>query len=358
MIPYILLALYTLLMWYFLRHRVFGRKCFLALCLIPAALLLGLRGGSVGEDTAMYLHMAEVSQMLPWQRLNPLGSALIWNADAYGYGSSVDPGWLLYCKAIMTVFDNPQAVLLITSILTCALIGIFLERNTEDVGPAYWFFLCGGLYMFAFNGVRQMLALAIAANFYQLARKNRWVWAAIIILLASLIHRSALVMLAYMAMMLIMRFKRAYGISVVVAILLPPIVQIAFPLVQRISGQYASYYAVNYWNASYGGVVLVWAVIVACAIVLGRNRRSAKQDGFLSFCALSYVSLEFTASAISIIERVALYPLALVCLSYPEAIKYVRAKNHWWFSLITCLILFALYASYSLSPARSYVLCF
>lgn len=44
MISYILFAPYTLLFMYFYRHRSVGRETFLAFILVPAVLLLGLRG--------------------------------------------------------------------------------------------------------------------------------------------------------------------------------------------------------------------------------------------------------------------------------------------------------------------------
>lgn len=358
MAPYVLLALYTLLFIYLYQHQIMGRKAFLVFVLVPAALLLGFRGSSVGEDTAMYLRMANVSSLMPWRSLSPIGSSIIWEPNQWGYGSSVDPGFLLYCKVIMTVFNDPQAVLCITAALTCLLIGVFIERNAKNVGQAYWFFLCGGLYMFAFNGMRQMFALAIAVNYYQLARRGKWGWAIMVILVASLLHRSALVVFAFLGLQLIMRLRHTYTVSIVVACLLPAIVQIAFPLVQRISGQYASYYSTNFWSASFGGVTLVWILIICCGIILGHRRRDDEAHGFLSVCDISYVMLELTAASISIIERVALYPLALVCISYDCTVRCVSAKNRWWVSLGGGLLLLALYLSYAASPAREYILCF
>lgn len=353
MLPYLLLALYTLFCWLLYARGYFGRRLFLAAAFVPAALLLAFRASNVGEDTAMYLQMAEVADALPWERLNPLGSAIIWNANSWGYGSSVDPGFLLFLKACMALFGSSRAALAACAFATCLGFAIFIDRNSEDVAQAYWAFLCGGLYMFAFNGVRQLLAIAIAVNFYQLARKDRWFLAALLILAASCLHRSALSMLGLLLVAYLLKYKWTYRIAMVGSLLLPVLAVSAYPIVSMISTQFASYYLTNYWSASVGGIALVWAMLASCALFLFVKAKDPASR-FLSFCDAAYVSLASTALSVSIFDRVALFPLPLACLSFERVLRICSDKNRWWVSLAINGILLALYISYALSSTRAY----
>lgn len=196
--PYLILAGYTALLWLLLYRGYLSRKGFLIAALFPAAILLGLRGSSVGEDTYMYLRMAVVARGMGWNELSHLGSSIIWNMNQYGYGSSVNVGYLILCKAIISLFGNPEAVQVVCALVTCWLFGRFIYRNIENVRMAYWIFLCGGLYMFAFNGMRQMLALAIVVQGYDSLRSGRMCQTLLFIGLASVIHTSALVFYCYL----------------------------------------------------------------------------------------------------------------------------------------------------------------
>lgn len=365
MIPYILLAAWTLFCWLFLYIQTIGRRAFLVLVLVPAALILGLRGSSVGEDTAMYLSMANLSQLFSWSQLNPFGASIIWNPDQWGYGASVDPGYLLYCKILMSLCGSAEMVQFITTLITCTLIGVFLECNAEDVGEAYWVFLCGGLYMFAFNGMRQMLALSIAINFFQFARNHKWIKAAAIILLASLLHRTTLLLLGFLLVYFFLQFKKTYIISVVIALTIPVLINVMRPLVAMISPQYASYYSNKFWSASFGGSMLVFAVIAGCAIALMVRKDKTNEIKFMTFCCVAYLGFEFSAVSISIMERLALYALAFVCLAFTEmpglkfnGDKLVVLKSNILpliYLLVTNLLMLGLYWSYAGSASRTWI---
>lgn len=357
MLPYLLLALYTLFCWLLYARGYLGGRLFLTAVFVPAALLLALRAASVGEDTAMYLQMADVARSMSWSSLNPLGSSIIWNADYWGYGSSVDQAFLLLLKACMALFGSSRAALMACAFATCLGFAVFIDRNSENVAQAFWAFLCGGLYMFAFNGVRQMLAIAIAINFYQFARKNRWLIAALLILVASCLHRSTLVMLGLLLVAYLLKYKWTYRIIMVGSLFLPVLVTAAYPIVSMISTQFASYYQTNYWTASAGGVVLIWALLVICALFLFFKRKDTISR-FFSFCDVSYVSLALIALRMSIFERVALFCLPFSCLSFERVLQACSEKNRWWVSLVINILLFALYVSYSLSPVRTYSLFF
>lgn len=354
MLPYLILAGYTALLWLLQYRGYLSRKGFLIAALIPAAILLGLRDSSVGEDAYMYLRMAVVAKGMGWSELSRLGSSVIWNMDQYGYGSSVNVGYLILCKAIISVFAKPEAVQVFCAFATCWLFGRFIYRNIENVGMAYWIFLCGGLYMFAFNGMRQMLALAIAVQGYDCLRSRRVCLTLASIALASVIHTSALVFIAIFGLHVLTKSEKSLKPVLIACLLLPFSMPLLEAITKLISAQYASYFQNNYWNASVGGVAILWVVIFGCLIHL--CRRTQTHDGrFITATSGVYLSLAVSSLSISILERVALYPQVFILFLFPYCLEKVNEKNRWWFSSLVIMIFLLLFISYATSPTRAYV---
>ena len=358
MVPYISLSLFVLFCWFLYCRGILNSKGYRVAVFIPSALLLALRSSNVGEDTAMYLQMANASAFLPWKSLSPFGSAIMWNANALGFGSSVDPGFLLLLKILMCLFGSAEMAIGFCAILTCLLFAVFLYHNSDNIPQAFWGFMCGGLYMFAFNGVRQMLALSIACNFYQSAKKEQWLRSILLIVLGSCFHRSAIALFGIFAALYLLKFKRFYPIAMISAALMPLLVNIAFPLVRLISPQFASYYAVNYWSAQTGGILLIWLLVLFCSLLLLFKRNDEVSHRFFSFCDAAYLGLSVASLRISIIERVALYAMPFVCLSLEKVLALFPEKSRWIIALFVNGLLFALFVSYAMSPTRCYSPCF
>ena len=238
MIPYLFLAAWALLCW-LLNYRGFlGRGAFLGAVLVPCWALLALRGASVGEDTSMYLQMARVADGLSWRDvLVPWGS-VIWNMNEWGYGSTVDLGYLALCKLVMAIFDDPQWVLAVCSAVICVGFGRFLYHCDKDVAQSFSCFLCGGLYMFAFNGMRQMVAMSIGIQCVYSMRRDHFGRAVLFVAVASLVHKSSLVFLfVILVYWLVRRKQTAYATILILTAALPLFVGVLEPLVAYISPQ-------------------------------------------------------------------------------------------------------------------------
>ena len=142
------------------------------------------------------------------------------------------------------------------------------------------------------------------------------------------------------------------------AALMPLLVNIAFPLVRLISPQFASYYAVNYWSAQTGGILLIWLLVLFCSLLLLFKRNDEVSHRFFSFCDAAYLGLSVASLRISIIERVALYAMPFVCLSLEKVLALFPEKSRWIIALFVNGLLFALFVSYAMSPTRCYSPCF
>lgn len=242
----------------------------------------------MGKDTAMRLRMANVTGLILRSKLGSFDLSIIRSPDQRRGSSSRDSRFLLYCKIIMMMLSDTQTVLFITAVLTRFLMGIFIDRNAKDMGLAYWSFLSGGVYMLAFNGMRQMLMLAIAANYCRLTRRGKWGRAIVVILLSSFLRWSALVLLALLVLQPIIRLQHTHTVSVVAALLLTVIVgltALSIYFIDRMVLNPLSLICVSFDRAAQcAGAKDRWWVLLG----KGRSSRSTSPKQLLAFGCMSY----------------------------------------------------------------------
>lgn len=236
----------------------------------------------------MRLRMANVTGLILRSKLGSFDLSIIRSPDQRRGSSSRDSRFLLYCKIIMMMLSDTQTVLFITAVLTRFLMGIFIDRNAKDMGLAYWSFLSGGVYMLAFNGMRQMLMLAIAANYCRLTRRGKWGRAIVVILLSSFLRWSALVLLALLVLQPIIRLQHTHTVSVVAALLLTVIVgltALSIYFIDRMVLNPLSLICVSFDRAAQcAGAKDRWWVLLG----KGRSSRSTSPKQLLAFGCMSY----------------------------------------------------------------------
>jgi transmembrane protein EpsG len=106
-----------------------------------------------------------------------------------------DWGFLLYQSVLRLLFPHPQALLIVTAFITLLLIVKNLVRFSYSLSFSIFLFLTSGIYLSTMNGMRQYLAASIIfiASIF-LFKKDRFKYL-LMILLASTLHNSALVMI-------------------------------------------------------------------------------------------------------------------------------------------------------------------
>ena len=319
MLPYLVLAGAVACLWLLLKREQISRFLFVGTAFLFMFFFLAFRAASVGEDTQMYLDVACVARDMPWTNLSNIAADIIWQYDDFGYGSSIDVGYLILNKIIMLGFNCPQAVVIFCSAVICAGFARFIYRNERDVAQATWIFLCGGLYMFAFNGMRQMLAMAIAIQFYECARKGRWIQATLWILGGWFFHTSAIIFLVFLVLFRLVKNEKIYRGICILCCAIPIMLPFAEPLVALVSEQYAKYFSNNIWEISVNGVMLIWLLLLASLIVTFVRGKKSNELHFLTLVALSYLALMLASLSLSVFERLSLYSQAFLPLFFAQA---------------------------------------
>lgn len=350
--------------------------------------LLAFRAVTVGEDTQMYLDVANASTKMQWSDLFRPWSSIIWKENEWGFGPSIDATFLLLAKILMSITGYPRSLILFCSAVICLGFYRFYLANSEDQNSlfiAIFLFVCSGLFMSSFNLMRQMFALAIGIQFYEHEKDGRYVPSLMYIFIGTLFHRSCLVLLCLFIMHILIQ-RRAFFITVTILGLLVPIFIPIFGFITSfISPQYARYFEFNVWENSIGGNTVVLAFYMVYIILYIKKCLTVNQqvNELCSFTAI-YIGLSIASYQVSMLDRVSLYCLPFATLfisktmnsescipflsaSIPlpfrkEGVEPIASNGllkkkltvYDVYNILFLLVMLALYFSYAKSPVRLY----
>ena len=112
MTVYIGLLLFIAIVAFINKKTSFSPKYFLWISFMAMTIVLRLRGSTVGEDTKMYLSVANAASRMSWKEFFSAFSTTEWNYISYGsyggYSEQAATICMAYNKLIMSVFHNPQ----------------------------------------------------------------------------------------------------------------------------------------------------------------------------------------------------------------------------------------------------------
>ena len=140
---------------------------------IVLTLVSGLRGPSVGTDTAGYLNIF-----------------LAQNGLSYG-NTNQEFLFQVLCKLIGRFTDNPQWLLVISAGIMAICTLYFIKRNTRKDTLAVFYYIALYFYFFAMNGLRQFIAISFVLVAAQFAKERKIIPFIIFIAIAIEFHITA-----------------------------------------------------------------------------------------------------------------------------------------------------------------------
>lgn len=332
---------------------------FFSFCLMT--LVLGMRGANVGEDTKMYLNIAERVQNITWKDIFSSFPTSQWRYISYGgfsgFSEQTETFFLAYCKIIMCIFHNAQAVLFITAAITNVLIAKFILDNLEsksDVIFAVYIYMCDALFMNSFNTMRQIFAISIAIQSIQILKERKYIKASFYVLLSACFHQSALLFFIADAFFLMKEKKVKYKYVLAAVCVLPMFLPVFAKIASAFSTKYANYLTVSFWGAQLRGTLLLWGLIVVILIVMIKSKKSNEFDWWIIYMATCYIGVELVGMQLTVVSRVAMYFRIGLVLLFPSAEKYFEKRSKAIYKLGIIAIMTISYFSYAHSPTRLY----
>ena len=345
---------------YHMHNSQQSEKIFLILSFTTMILILGLRGNSVGEDTNHYIKIFNYSANVQWNdMLHSTGMRTVYYVNQYGYKDTVENGFLAICKFVHFFTDNAQVFLFFIGSVTCCLFAKFIYDNCGKVFFPTLVFLCESMYMFSFNGIRQMLAVAITLQAYTFLRHRQLKKAVAVILSAALIHNVALIALVLIPVMYLKTNKGTKSFKYVIAAsILTPLAIVYFSnIVVKIFPRYESYFTVNYWTNSIGGSALLYLVEIVLVIVMYMKNFKMEQSYQLAILILLFLACEIFGLRMTMFSRVGWFFRAYLILFFQNGCLYFSGKTKKYIILGIGALLILLFISYARTPYRQYSFC-
>ena len=165
------------------------RKCFCAIVALQWILLSGLRDWSVGADTYNYYTIFEQTKSISWGTI--FGEFFNVSVQAL-YG--IEKGYVAITKLFQLFSGSYQLFLIAIAVFFMTAMAVWIYRYSAS--PCTSFVLFSTLFysFYAITGHRQTLATALVCFIgYDLIRRRKILWFAVVALIAFMIHKSSLI---------------------------------------------------------------------------------------------------------------------------------------------------------------------
>jgi hypothetical protein len=303
---------------------------FIILAFIPIFLLSGLRV-NVGVDYSSYA---------------------LWFDDIFTHGTSYfEPGFMAMIEFIQLFTRDPQWLFIASSLL--AIGGIFLAIKRQSVYPALSIFLfcTAGFLSHSMNLTRQFIAVAIILYVYHYTVNKRLGRYIIAVVIASLFHKTALIMLPVYFIMHAKLRPIHYIVMTIIAALTTVFQN------QITNGLIANFYP-QYYNSSFVGETisskyyLVTSAALALTLILFLARRKLSmevtKDRVLINTAFLIMLAHTFLTWLPLSNRISLYIDISLIVIIPLLISYATSKLTRIISTVLVLIYFSYVAYLSL----------
>lgn len=237
--------------------------------IIILSLFSGVRALSVGTDTAQY-----VSHIFRFQ-------------NGINYALRTEPGLRIISILASQIVEGYTFTLIVVSlIINTLIIGRLWSFRPKISFPFSVFIYCCTYYFMTFSGIRQWLAIAIVFYASEYLFEKKYIKFAILVLLASLFHNTAIVSLGLPILDILFNKKRlSVGRNnfLLFIIITPFILFTAFILEYKLNlvTQYSGYIKNIRWNSSTGLVISI-RMFIGLSIGIVFKKRNFKDPEFYS----------------------------------------------------------------------------
>lgn len=286
------------------------KKLFVALSVGILGATAACRGASVGIDTEVYYR----------------AFSSVDYADSY-----YEPGFLALIWLLNCFTDNPQILIVTTSLFSFFSVGVFIYDNSKN--PLLSIVLFVSLLLFAsyMNLMRQAMAISVLLFAYRFLVTKRYILFAVLVMIASMFHFSALVWLLLLPLTQV-KYTEKTALVYVVALLVSAFMSSQLvKAVALIFGKYG-----GYLDSKWGGGNSLAAPVMAamdfsllffswCEIREIGKMQKADFDLLLHGSTIA-VLLQVLASVLNIFQRLVPYFSVFLIILVPNALEEAPPK--------------------------------
>jgi hypothetical protein len=239
---------------------------------------------------------------------------------------TIEPGFLLFNKAIALFTEDSQIFLTIVSACIFIPIGYVIYKNSLNLYLSIIALITLGFFNFTFSGIRQSIAIGIVFLSFEFIKKRKWIWFVLIVLLASTFHKSALVFL-FAYPLYFLKINKKHYLLIVVLIAVVSLFK-SFFLKFVISTAFEKYDN-SKLLVSTGAYTMffIMLLIYSLSIFLRRKKETSLSSNALSNYMLMSVFIQMAASESQVAMRAGYYYFIFVTLLLPEMTRTSKNLN-------------------------------
>lgn len=310
-----------------------AKRTFLLCCGALLFMMIAFRSRYVGTvDSQRYYNN--------WLYLQDVPKDALGN---YLSNNEMESFYLLTVWVLSHIFPSAQWLFVFSGILFTVAVCYFIYKNSDDPCISFLMFVSLGLYTFMVQGLRQAIAMSICLLSVELLKNKKYIRFFLVVLLASLFHKTAIV---FLVVFLIHYLKMNwYSYAFVGA---------ASAVVFAYSGYIVEKSKIFFNEEDYtdtatsGGFIAaaIYVIILAVALILSsKSQKKNKQYSFffymtyLGFCAYMLRFFE-----LGILERVSYYFLFGQMILLPNSLKNIDKRIAFLIKIaiiVLCILLFA-----------------
>lgn len=258
-------------------------------------------------------------------------------------GNNTHFEFLFVClnKFVYFFFDNVDWVFIISAFITVFIVYNVICKRVNNIVLGIFLYIGTRMYLYSFTQVRQYIAIAIFlyASKYIVEKKmyRYFFW----IIIASLIHKTAILYIPVYFVRNIKLSRRKYMIVAVIAVFCAPIISILYNYVGNyLYGWYISN-EIGLGNSSIVMGVINLFVIILSILFYNNVNTNIENRILLNIQLIAWIIFATTQSLNESYRIVALF-MYISILLIPKIYESIKNKNNKKVVMITIIILFSL----------------
>lgn len=318
---------------------------YLTVCFLLAALVMGLRGLTVGADTLSYYSKFNDISSSSWSRI-------FFNINLFRY-NGLEIGYVFVAKVCSMIINDYAFLQFVLSIIYCFAMMNFLKENVSSKIILTTVFLGSGLYLVAFNINRQMIAVALTALSWNCLCQGKKIKAIILLLLAVTFHLSSFVFVVAYFFYIIRKRKIIFGIAIFAVAIAAINYKSVINFVSLYVNGYANYWGNNRTRQTIGMSIIIFIIVLTLAIyiLLQKNKFTMIEKAYAVFSAI-YVICNFIGVYFNYFERIGVYFLPFVILEIDAVAQKMKSKDVYRLYVSGVSICYSLYFLVSSGTAQ------
>lgn len=209
--------------------RIDSEHLYLVSCMTVMFAICALRDITVGVDTKIYVDSFLDDKVL---------------LETVAGSNKFEIGYRLFIAFLRLFSNDPHVFVFASSLVMFVGTYSFIEKNCKGSYCLSLLIFSAFIYYSYFSAIRQSIAMAIAINSFGYICDRKWVKAILLIILGAVFHYTALILLAFIPLILTKWTKR----KVAFALLLSVIATVFFNQIIEFIIQFFPVYG-RYWNS-------------------------------------------------------------------------------------------------------------